>query len=369
MQRARECLDEIVSLYNSGPQEQASELLQRITDLYFLTVEQQSVDEIGSFGDAMIRMSKSADPVARARFAERMSKAEPVPIEVLRTLARDEIFIARPVLQYARGLREGDLVAILGDVGQEHMSATAHRENLTIPVTDILVNRGDAEVLLALAQNVGASLSPESRDRLYNAAGENDALLHILNARRDIAINPMSKLKRLAESEFWHQVAETLLMAPDETETVDPKPKIQKAKEAEEPKPEPEAPKKEAPASLLTTKSNAAANEKLLVEAARGGKVVETIEALSRVTSLDNAMVEHCLFEANLPALMVLCKAHKLAASTFTSLLQLRENYTETPITDTIGLLRRYEAMTPDTAQRVIRFADKGRPEPQEEPA
>ena len=106
-----------------------------------------------------------------------------------------------------------------------------------------------------------------------------------------------------------------------------------------------------------------------MVEAARAGQVVETIEILSTITRLDKAMVEHCLFQAHLPALMVLCKAHKLAASTFTSLLQMRENHTEAPINDTIGLIRRYEAMTPDTAQRVIRFADKGKPDPEQQSA
>ncbi len=42
-------------------------------------------------------------------------------------------------------------------------------------------------------------------------------------------------------------------------------------------------------------------------------------------------------------------------------MLQLRENHTGTPINDTVGLLRRYEGMMPDTAQRIIRFSDKRR--------
>lgn len=364
MQHARECLDEIVSLYQDGPQEKASELLQRITDLYFLTLEQQSSTEIGSFGDAMIRMSKSVDPIARARFAERISKATPAPVEVLRLLARDEICIARPVLQHSSGLREGDLVSLMAELSQDHLSATALRQHLTEPVTDILVARGNNDVLISLAGNVGAVLSANSKDHLFSVAVENEALLAALNARRDTASNPMSKLKKLAEAEFWHSVAETLLMAPDDTDLDHEEPAAPIVKEENEPETKEEDKKKKAPQAIpAVTKHNAAANEKALVEAARGGKVVETIEALSKITSLDHAMVEHCLFQANLPALMVLCKAHKLAASTFTSLLQLRENNTETVITDTIGLLRRYEAMTPDTAQRVIRFADKGRPE------
>lgn len=369
MQRARECLDEIVRLYQDGPQEKAPELLQRITDLYLLTLEQQSPSEMGTFGDVMIRMSQSADPLARARFAERISKASPVPVELLHLLARDEICIARPVLQYSESLRERDLVSILSEVNQEHMSATALRLNLTEPVTDILVERGDNDVLVALARNTGASLSPSGKSRLFAEAGNRGPLLDALNARRDTAQTPIHMLMRLGESEFWHRVAETLLMSEEkvedngaELETPAPPP-VTQPEVSEKPKPTTLS-----PADRAAKRGNVAANEKLLVEAARGGKIVETIDVMARISSLEHAMVEHCLFQAHLPALMVLCKAHKLSASTFTAILQLRESYTETPITNTIDLLRRYEAMTPDTAKRVIRFADKARPESPESP-
>nr|NIO41221.1 DUF2336 domain-containing protein [Burkholderiales bacterium] len=177
MQRARECLDEIVQLYQDGPSGRANELLERIADLYFLTLEQQSADERGSFGDAMLRMSQSADPIARARFAERIAKAAPVPVELLLYLAREEICVARPILQYSPCLREGDLVSIITDVGQDHLGATALRPNLTVPVTDLLVQRGEPRVLVALAQNVAADLSASSVDRLYTLANEEDELM------------------------------------------------------------------------------------------------------------------------------------------------------------------------------------------------
>ena len=364
MQRARECLEEIVSLYQSGPKEMAPELLQRITDLYFLTLEQQSATETGSFGDVMIRMCQSADTVARAHFAERMSKAKQAPIEVIRILARDEICVARPILQYSKCLREGDLVTITSDAAQEHMVAIAHRTKLTEVITDILIARGHEEVLTALAQNVSAELSSSSKRRLFAIAETDEALFDVLNGRRDTTSNPIGRLKRLGEPEFWHRVAETLLMAPDETDTAIPEPQTPLSQTASDPEPDDEHKEEaSAPAPAATMSNNPAVNEKLLVEAARGGKITETIELLGKISGLDMAMVEHCLFQAHLPALMVLCKANKLAASSFTSLLQLRENYTETAISDTIGLLRRYEAMTPDTAKRVIRFADKGKPE------
>lgn len=365
MRCARECLDEIVSIYQDGSQENASQLLQKVADLYFLTLEQQSAAERDSFGDVMIRMAQSAGARERAQLAERIARTSPIPIELLRHLAQDEIFIARPILQYSPCLREGDLVAITSEVGQAHLSATAHRNDLTIPVTDILVSRGEPEVHMALAQNVSANLSEESVSRLFRAAESHVDLLDVLNARRDTAPNPIRKLRRLADAEFWHRMAETLLMSE---EIVDEKLAPQRAAEESEDEAASEPEPAKAPAVDIFRQTSAS-KEKALVEAARAGQVVETIETLASITRLDKAMVEHCMFQAHLPALMVLCKAHKLAASTFNSLLQMRENHTETPINDTIGLIRRYEAMTPDTAQRVIRFADKGRPDPEKQSA
>jgi len=362
MHRTRECLDEIVSLYQAGSHEKAPELLQRITDLFFLTLDQQSAVEMDSFGDVMIRMSKSADTVARARFAERMSKAHKAPTELLLLLADDEICVARPVLQYSKCLREGDLVSAASKQSQDHLSALAHRHHLTQPVTDILVARGNKDVLTVLAQNVGATLSPSGKRRLFERAADDRVLLDALNGRRDTASSPIHKLKRLGESEFWQRVAETLLMSEDEEIIDKPEPPVEVTETEPEETESQQAPEI-SPANQAAMRGNAATNEKLLVESARAGKIVETIDVLANISGLDNAMVEHCVFQAHLPALMVLCRAHKLAASTFTSILQLRENYTETPITNTIDLLRRYEAMTPDTAKRVIRFADKAKPE------
>ena len=147
-------------------------------------------------------------------------------------------------------------------------------------------------------------------------------------------------------------------MSADETnQAASTKPKDTEPKKVEKKTNEPEKPPVEEPRIEKVT----AVNEKILAETARSGKVVETVEILSRITKLEQGMVDHCLFHAHLPALMVLCKAHRLSAATFTSLLQLRDNFNESKTTDTVSLLRRYESMSPETAQRVIRFADKSR--------
>lgn len=359
MNQARKCLDEIADLKQDLSSSRAADLLELVADLYFLTVDTQSAEDRDVFGDVMERMAYAADALVRARFAERVAKKDEIPTGLVRRLARDEICVARPILQYSSCLREGDLVSISTDMDQDHLMATAHRRDLTKPVTDVLIRRGEEPVLVAIARNVSAEISSESLSRLNQAASEAVELRRALSMRRDTSPGPIRRLKRLAATDFWQQVAETLLMSDEVIENVEAATgssvEVQKPPE-EDAEPPPKKKSKEPAFRPLSPLA-----EKHLTEAARAGKVEETIQCFSGIAKLEPPMIEHCLFHAHIPALLVLCKANKLSPSTFTALLQLRENCTDIPIEDTVGLLRRYEGMTPDTAQRIIRFADKNR--------
>jgi len=359
MDRARACLVEIVDLYQSDPDINGAELLDRVTDLFFVTAEKQSAQDRAVFGDVMERMAYATDPITRAIFAERIAKAELAPVGLIRRLAQDEIYIARPVLQYSPSLREGDLVSLSRNAGQEYLRATAHRNNLTKPVTDIIVKRGDLGVLKVIISNTGAEFSTEAMTQLSRAAEIHRGLQQMLNLRRDHSPSAISKLKRLADVNFWQQMAETILMTSEELNkdnTTKPKtPTAVKKNEAPEPKEnQPAKPPKDEKIKAVKPVS-----EDVLVERARSSKVDGTVEAFATITKLDKTMVEHCLFQAHISALMVLCKAHGLTPGTFTALLQIRETVTSEPTDDTISLMRKYESMTAETAKRIISFSDK----------
>ncbi len=359
MHRARECLNEILELYQTGPNEKRPELLDRVADLFFLTLDQQSTADTDAFGDVMERMAYDADAISRAHLSERIAKNHTAPLALLRRLARDDICIARPVLQYSPCLREGDLVSISSEAEQDHLMATAHRSQLSKPVTDIIVARGELDVLKIVIGNIGAEISAESRAKLSKIPGLQEDLQRAMSARRDMTPSPMDRLKKLTEVEFWQQITEAALMTDDEPDQAQP------ATQA----PEEDVILNERDSRALKNKSDKEieikpappAAEKLLVDAARSGKIEDTVKIFSKITHLDEAMIEHCLLEAHLPALMVLCKAHSMAAATFTAMLQFRESHARKPVKDTVGLLRRYDGMTPKTAQRIIRFSDKRR--------
>ena len=237
--------------------------------------------------------------------------------------------------------------------------ATAHRAELTEPVTDIIVERGDLNVLKVIISNTGAKFSAESRHRLSKTPELQKELQQVMKARRDLAPSPFARLKRLTEAEFWQQISEAALMT--DVEPDDLQSEIETPADEENPDEQASKEPEKNPDKELRIAPTNPASEKALVNAAKSGKVVETVQFFAKITHLDEVMIEHCIFKAHVPALIVLCKAHSLSPSTFTTMLQLRENHTGTPINDTVGLLRRYEGMMPDTAQRIIRFSDKRR--------
>ncbi len=91
------------------------------------------------------------------------------PREVIKTSASDDaITVAGPVLTQSSVLDEEFLVDSARTRSQEHLVAISSRKVVGQRVTDVLLDRGNDQVVLALAQNNGAELS---RARLFDDGG------------------------------------------------------------------------------------------------------------------------------------------------------------------------------------------------------
>ena len=72
-------------------------------------------------------------------------------------------------------------------MGQPHLLAISERATLGVPVTDVLIRRGERDVIRSLAANNGAVLSSQSYGRLIKRA-ESDGMLAIaVGKRRDLS--------------------------------------------------------------------------------------------------------------------------------------------------------------------------------------
>ena len=147
----RSIADEVEAAIQAGSTEKHLDTLKQVTDLFLLSADGYSGEQIELFGDVLERLIRTielralADVAARIALAEmstQLASSKHAPPAVVRRLANnDEISIARPVLTESARLSADDLVALAETKGEQHLLAISGRWWLTEIVTDALLKR------------------------------------------------------------------------------------------------------------------------------------------------------------------------------------------------------------------------------------
>ena len=163
---------ELMNIAKIGPSARRAEILSHVTDLFVLEGSRLSEDEIALFDDVILRLTVEIETRARALLSMRLAPIPHAPPRTIHKLAfDDEIEVAGPVLSQSERLTEAALIESAKLKGQDHMLAISRRRTLGEAVTDILIERGDQQVLLSTAQNAGAKISVASFSRSCKSFG------------------------------------------------------------------------------------------------------------------------------------------------------------------------------------------------------
>ena len=122
------------------------------------------------------RMVLDAAPDTRARLSVRMAGSRWAPPELVRTLARDEIAVAGPVLLRSPHLRDHDLMQVFDEGSLNHQIAIARRGGLSSPLVETVLQTQEPALLTALASNDRAEMSHDAMRRLVEASRQHAAL-------------------------------------------------------------------------------------------------------------------------------------------------------------------------------------------------
>jgi len=142
-------LEAAISQRNIGSR---ADILRQITDLFVVGAEHFDSEQITLFDDVMSRLVSEIEHSARVTFGETISTIANSPPKVTRTLALDDsIEVAGPVLRRSECLDDETLIAGAKTKGQDHLLAISQRKRLSEGVTDVLVERGDQNVLICTA--------------------------------------------------------------------------------------------------------------------------------------------------------------------------------------------------------------------------
>jgi uncharacterized protein (DUF2336 family) len=146
-----ERIRDFADLARASDRKRDAALLRATTEL-FVVEPAHSEDEVRRYEELAIHLLAKVTPEDRVFVAERLSTCTDAPASVLRTLARDTLAIARPILLNARALKPIDLLSIIAGTDVEHHRLIARRAGLSDEVTQALALKGDPEVLASLGK-------------------------------------------------------------------------------------------------------------------------------------------------------------------------------------------------------------------------
>lgn len=324
-------------------------LVSALTDM-FLSADKDHVEQVSlMFGDIVMAVLGQLEDEARAALAVRIGPHGAAPNALLVELARDNIEIARPVLEQSPVLENDTLVDLARDGSMDHLDAIAGRPEIDEAVTEVLVDRGDDAVLTKVAENEGARFASESFLRLVDKAKASVEIQSALVRRADLPEDVAQVLVPLLSEELCQRVSE--LGANDALLAV------MAGRAAEE-----------VLARSHGLEGNRAQTEEIITDVqagkmevdeavrlfARSNRSAELGILLARISNLPVSAVSKLVYSDSDKALIILCKANGVTGPAFNDILALRAKQLKLDGTDLKAAVTRFGALSVDGAVRSL---------------
>ncbi len=312
---------EIDSSIAHSSSDRRAEMVRHLTDLYLVNVEQYSDDEIELVDDVFVRLVANIEETARALLAIRLAPMAKAPAKVLRALACDDaIDVASPVLIQSERLDDDVLVECAKSKSQEHLLAISRRKRLSEIVTDVLVERGDQQVVLSTAKNDGAKFSNTGFVSLVRRAEGDELLTRCVGSRPDL---PRQLFEQLLEKASDVVRAKLQAESPHARRAVDAV--VSDVTDQIWRQSFTQAPAEAAAHVFVELLNRTGQLDAAKLEAfARAGRFAETVLALATMADLPPEFVEHKVKDEQPEFLLVLAKAIGLSWPATSSILALR---------------------------------------------
>ncbi|TGN90358.1 DUF2336 domain-containing protein [Bradyrhizobium yuanmingense] len=344
-------LEELQAALSHGTVARRVETLRRVTDLFVGNAVDYSDDHIRVFDDVFQCLIEQIETSAKALLAERLAPIAAAPPQIIRTLALDEVIeVSGPVLSKSERLDEATLVEIARTRGQAHLKAISLRRTLSEALTDVLVARGNEDVVQSTAGNPGARFSEESLADLVVRAERDDDLAGCIGLRPDLPRHHYLRLVAKASSSVRRKLATAHPELADE---------VSRAVEEAAQRVRAVARTKQTEMARALVKSlheDGRLNELQVATFAEQGKFDETNAALAALAGIAVETAETMMIESRTEGVMILAKAAGMQWSSVRAIIALREKLSGGSQTDMLKLRDTYEALRSSTAQQVLRF-------------
>jgi uncharacterized protein (DUF2336 family) len=351
-------INELQDATVSGLTKKQLRALTRITDLFVAGSSRYSKQQIELFDEVFKILVAEIELKTRARLARHVATNPNAPAALVRAFAFDDaITVAAPVLSQSTALSESDLVVSARTQSQEHLYAIAQRRTISEVITQILIARGEPNVVHTVAMNAGARISDGSfRELVLRSDDDAQLALHV-GTRRDIPRHHFLKLLETASGSVCSKMVAAHPQFADAvqgavTEVIDDINLEVRNKSLDHAK---------AKRKVRRLKYWKELEEANVQAAARAQNFEQTVIALSVLARCPIEMAERAVLSENPGVVQVIAKAAGCSWATVKSLLLMRVADRRLSKTDIDRARETFEQLETRTAKRVLEFYDARR--------
>jgi uncharacterized protein (DUF2336 family) len=346
-------LNEVEDAMTSGSLSRRGKIVRHVTDLFIVNAAQCSEQEIELFDDVLTRLAVEIEVAARALLAVRLAPIGNAPPRIIRTLAfDDEIDVAGPVLEQSERLDDATLVENARKKGQEHLLAISRRRSLHESVTDVLVERGDQQVLLSTAENRGARFSDSGFTGLVRRSEGDDRLAACVGFRPEIPPHLFLKLLAKASQSVRAKLEAAYPGARREVREVVAEVTGRIRAETFDDSPDHAA----ARTIIDSLRRGGPLDDRRMEAIAKAGRFDEITAALALMCDLPVSFIERAMKQERAEMVLIVAKAIALSWSTVKAILCARVGNRQVSGGEIAQCLASYERLKATTAQETVRF-------------
>jgi Uncharacterised protein conserved in bacteria (DUF2336) len=353
MRAFQEVVKELDGAITAGSQVRRAEIADNITRLFLSRAHELSEDEIILFDEVLTRLTIQIEISARKLLATRLAPIPNAPPRAIRSLAFDDsIEVASPVLSLSERLTDADLVENARRKSQRHMLAITKRGMLSEFVTDVLIERGDRDVLLSAVNNAGAHFSSAAFSILVHRAEGDSELTIGVGGRLEIPRYLFQQLVAMASHavrtkltaihpEAFEKIREAVAEAAEQVEAD----VVERSLWRE---------------SSLTAPEQKDDDQNLphgsdQQDSSEAQSLAALTSMLSHVCDLPIGFIDQAIADRKSETILILARAANLSWSTLKTILTSRRGASAAE-TETSRLLAAYERLNPKTAQEILQF-------------
>jgi uncharacterized protein (DUF2336 family) len=161
-------------------------LLKRLADVVCLPGSRVNAFERSMTADLIVELLREAAIEERVRIARRIANVSDIPTGLARLLMRDDLEVARALLENSGTVGDGDLIDCVRTASPEHRRLIAARRGLNEVVADELVRHAEPAVIEVLLRNDLAKLSHEAIESIVADTRDNPRHIPLLLKRSEL---------------------------------------------------------------------------------------------------------------------------------------------------------------------------------------